>query len=122
MSILYDLRYVPFGLSVLATLLWGFYVLSQDRRDTRTLKACQLLRVRFRLGFLLLFSSHVFLSLITRVVFLALTITLETDPWTVYLLGSIICQCMISQVRTLKKRNKIFTNLISVFGRVGRGH
>ena len=98
MSRLYDLRFVPAGLSVLATLLHAFSVLCKHRRATQPLKACQLLRVKFRLELLLLSVSQIILSLAVVVVFAMLTVFVEIDIWTVYLLGSIVAASMINQV------------------------
>ena len=98
MSLLYDLRFVPAGLSVLATLLHAFGVLYNHRRVAQPLKACQLLRVKFRLELLLLSVSQIVLSFAALVVFATLTVFVEANIWTVYLLGSIVAVSMISQV------------------------
>ena len=98
MSILYDLRFVPADLSVLATLLHTFGVLCKHRRVGQPLKACQLLRVKFRLELLFLSISQIILSLAVVVVFATLTIVIEIDIWTIYLLGSIVAVSMVNQV------------------------
>ncbi|KAK8120362.1 hypothetical protein PG999_004482 [Apiospora kogelbergensis] len=95
MSLLYDLRFVPAGLSVLATLLHAFSVLYNHRRVAQPLKACQLLRVKFRLELLLLSVSQIVLSFAVVVVFATLTVFVEANVWTVYLLGSIVAVSMI---------------------------
>ncbi|KAK8013790.1 hypothetical protein PG991_009383 [Apiospora marii] len=97
MSLLYDLRFVPSGLSVLATLLRAFGVLSTQRRATQPLKACQLLRVKFRLELLLLSVGQIVLSLTVMLLFTTLTVAVDTSIWTVYLLGSIVAVSMTSQ-------------------------
>ncbi|KAK7937570.1 uncharacterized protein PG986_014438 [Apiospora aurea] len=97
MSLLYDLRFVPSGLSVLATLLRAFGVLSTQRRATQPLKACQLLRVKFRLELLLLSVGQIVLSLTVVLLFATLTVAVDTTIWTVYLLGSIVAVSMTSQ-------------------------
>ena len=98
MALLYDLRFVPAGLSVLATLLHAFDVLHKHRRVAQPLKACQLFRVKFRLELLFLSASQIILSLAVVVVFAMLTVFVEINIWTVYLLGSIVAVSMISQV------------------------
>ncbi|KAK8106619.1 hypothetical protein PG999_009978 [Apiospora kogelbergensis] len=81
MALLYDLRFVPAGLSVLVTLLHAFGVLYNHRRVAQPLKACQLLRI--------------VLSFAVVVVFATLTVFIEINIWTVYLLGSIVAVSMI---------------------------
>jgi len=98
MSLLYDLRFIPAGLSVLATLIHAFGVLCKHRRVAQPVKACQLLRVKFRLELLLLSVSQIILSLVAVVVFATLTVFVEINIWTVYLLGSIVAASMINQV------------------------
>ena len=98
MILLYDLRFVPAGLSVLATLLHAFGVLYKHRRVAQPLKACQLFRVKFRLELLFLSVSQIILSLGVVVVLATLTIVVEIDIWTIYLLGSIVAVSMINQV------------------------
>ena len=98
MILLYDLRFIPAGLSVLATLLHAFGVLYKNRRVAQPLKACQLFRVKFRLELLFLSVSQIILSLGVVVVLATLTIVVEIDIWTIYLLGSIVAVSMINQV------------------------
>ncbi|KAK8106705.1 hypothetical protein PG999_010064 [Apiospora kogelbergensis] len=95
MALLYDLRFVPAGLSVLVTLLHAFGVLYNHRRVAQPLKACQLLRVKFRLELLLLSVGQIVLSFAVVVVFATLTVFIEINIWTVYLLGSIVAVSMI---------------------------
>ncbi|KAK7937479.1 uncharacterized protein PG986_014347 [Apiospora aurea] len=98
MTLLYDLRFVPAGLSVLATLLHAFDVLHKHRRVAQPLKACQLLRVKFRLELLFLSASQIILSLAVVVVFATLTVLVEINSWTIYLLGSVVACLWMSRM------------------------